>query len=57
MHFAAHGNTAAEVIYQRIDGSKPNAGLTTFKGNKPTKKETEIAKNYLNEQELEILNR
>lgn len=57
MHWAAHGLTAAEVIYQRIDASKPNLGLTSFKGEKPTKKETEIAKNYLNEKELDILNR
>lgn len=57
MHWAAHGNTAAEVIYKRIDAGKKNLGLTNFKGAKPTKKETEVAKNYLNEQELEILNR
>lgn len=57
MHWAAHGHTAAEIIYQRIDASKPNAGLTNFKGSNPTKKETEIAKNYLDENELEILNR
>jgi hypothetical protein len=57
MHWAAHGNTAAEVVYKRIDAAKPNLGLTTFKGEKPTKKETEIAKNYLDEKELEILNR
>lgn len=57
MHWAAHGQTAAEVIYQRIDASKPNLGLTSFKGEKPTKKETEVAKNYLNEKELDILNR
>lgn len=57
MHWAAHGQTAAEVIYQRIDASKPNLGLTNFKGEKPTKKETEVAKNYLNEKELDILNR
>lgn len=57
MHWAAHGHTAAEVIYQRIDSTKPNAGLTNFKGKHPTKQETEIAKNYLNEKELEILNR
>lgn len=38
MHWAAHGQTAAEVIYQRIDASKPNLGLTSFKGKKPTKK-------------------
>jgi hypothetical protein len=57
MHWAAHGQTAAEVIFQRIDASKPNLGLTSFKGQKPTKKETEVAKNYLNEKELDILNR
>jgi hypothetical protein len=57
MHWAAHGHTAAEIIYQRIDTLKPNLGLTNFKGTKPTKQETEIAKNYLNEEELNILNR
>jgi hypothetical protein len=57
MHWAAHGNTAAEVIYKRIDATKPNMGLTTFKGVKPTRQETEVAKNYLNEDELNILNR
>lgn len=57
MHWAAHHNTAAEVIYRRIDAKKPNLGLTNFKGRKPTKQETEIAKNYLNEDELNILNR
>jgi len=57
MHWAAHGQTAAEVIYTRIDAHKLNMGLTNFKGTKPTKQETEIAKNYLNEEELNILNR
>ncbi|AWG22865.1 cell filamentation protein Fic [Flavobacterium faecale] len=57
MHWAAHGRTAAEIIYKRIDASKTNLGLTSFKGNKPNKQETEIAKNYLNEEELNILNR
>jgi len=57
MHWAAHGHTAAEIIFQRADALKLNAGLTSFKGNKPTKQETEIAKNYLNEDELNILNR
>ncbi|PXX23728.1 virulence RhuM family protein [Arenibacter sp. ARW7G5Y1] len=57
MHWAAHGQTAAEVIYLRIDASKPNLGLTNFKGEKPTKKETEVAKNYLDEKELDVLNR
>lgn len=57
MHWAAHGQTAAEVIYSRIDADKPNLGLTNFKGNKPTKQETETAKNYLTENELNVLNR
>ena len=57
MHWAAHGNTAAEVIYKRIDSQKPNLGLTNFKGSKPTKQEAEIAKNYLTADELNILNR
>jgi hypothetical protein len=57
MHWAAHGHTAAEIIYERIDAEKLNLGLTNFKGTKPTKQETEIAKNYLNEEELNILNR
>jgi len=57
MHWAAHRQTAAEVIYHRVDAEKQNMGLTNFKGTKPTKQETEIAKNYLNEDELNILNR
>jgi hypothetical protein len=57
MHWAAHGHTAAEIIYQRIDAAKPNLGLTTIKGQKPTKQETEVAKNYLSEVELAMLNR
>ncbi len=57
MHSAAHGHTAAEIIYQRIDATKPNLGLTHIKGSKPTKQEIEIAKNYLNEKELNVLNR
>lgn len=57
MHWAAHGNTAAEIIYKRIDATKPNLGLTNFKGNKPSKQETEIAKNFLTAEELNILNR
>lgn len=57
MHWAAHGHTAAEIIFQRIDAKKPNLGLTHIKGSKPTKQETEIAKNYLNETELNVLNR
>lgn len=57
MHYAVHGNTAAEVIYNRVDSNKENIGLTNFKGDMPTKSETEVAKNYLTEKELQILNR
>ena len=57
MHWAAHGQTAAEVIYSRINAAKPFLGLTTFKGEKPTKQEVGVAKNYLNEDELNVLNR
>ena len=57
MHWAAHGNTAAEIIYQRADSDKENMGLTNFKGAKPTKQEVQTAKNYLNEDELNVLNR
>jgi len=57
MHWATHGNTAAEVIYKRIDAEKPHLGLTHFKGEYPSKQEVQIAKNYLNEEELNILNR
>jgi len=57
MHWATHGSTAAEIIYSRVDSTKENMGLTTFKGEQPLKKEVEIAKNYLNEDELNILNR
>lgn len=57
MHFAAHGHTAAEVIYLRADSTKNNMGLTVFKGNHPRKDEVTVAKNYLDEKELNILNR
>jgi len=57
MHWASHGETAAETVYTRVNSSKEYAGLTAFKGDIPTKKETEIAKNYLNSEELTILNR
>ncbi|WP_184550951.1 virulence RhuM family protein [Mucilaginibacter sp. FT3.2] len=57
MHWAAHGHTAAEIIYQRIDATKTNLGLTHIKGIKPTRQEVEIAKNYLDENELNVLNR
>ena len=57
MHYATHGKTAAEVIFTRVDANKENLGLTNFKGDMPTREETEIAKNYLTEEELNILNR
>ncbi len=57
MHYAAHGYTAAEVIFYRVDSEKDYLGLTNFKGKYPTKSETVIAKNYLTEEELNILNR
>ena len=57
MHWAAHGHTASELIFERADSEKPFMGLTTFKGKQPTKSEGDIAKNYLTEQELGILNR
>lgn len=57
MHFATHGHTAAEIIYQRVDSTKPFIGMTNFSGRKPTKKEASIAKNYLNNEELDTLNR
>lgn len=56
LHFAAHGHTAAEVIYERADATKPFMGLTTFKGEYPSLNEVKIAKNYLKENELKILN-
>ena len=55
-HFAAHGNTAAEVIYNRVDANKPFMGLTSFKGELPSINDIEIAKNYLTEEELLMLN-
>ena len=57
MHWASHGETAAETIFRRVDASKEYIGLSNFKGEIPTKKETEIAKNYLSGDELNILNR
>ncbi|MBI1306843.1 MAG: cell filamentation protein Fic [Bacteroidetes bacterium] len=56
LHFAAHGNTASEVIYMRVDSDKPFAGLTNFKGSEPTQAEAMIAKNFLQEKELKVLN-
>ena len=56
LHYAAHGHTAAEVIYERADADKPFMGLTTFSGDFPTAKDIGIAKNYLTEEELRVLN-
>ena len=56
LHFAAHGHTAAEVIYERADAEKPFMGLTSFAGELPALKDISIAKNYLSEDELKILN-
>lgn len=56
LHYAAHGHTAAEIIYERSDADKPFMGLTTFTGDLPTKNEVTVAKNYLKEDELKVLN-
>ncbi len=56
LHYAAHGHTASEVIYERVDSDKPFMGLTTFSSELPTKSEAKIAKNYLTPEELKILN-
>lgn len=57
MHWAAHGHTAAEVIYQRADAEKANMGLTSWSGNRIRRPDVEIAKNYLNADELDALNK
>ena len=56
LHYAAHGHTAAEVIYQRADADKPFMGLRTFKGEMPVLSDVKVAKNYFDENELKILN-
>ncbi len=56
LHFAAHGHTAAEVIFQRANADSPLMGLTSFKGDHPTLRDAKIAKNYLSDKELKILN-
>lgn len=56
LHYAAHGHTTAEVIYARADANKPLMGLMTFTGDFPTLKDIGIAKNYLTESELKVLN-
>lgn len=56
LHYAAHGHTAAEVIYQRADAEQPFMGLRTFSGDLPVLRDVGVAKNYLDEQELRVLN-
>lgn len=56
LHFAAHGHTAAEVIFERADSERLFMGLTNFAGEHPVLKDVAVAKNYLNEDELKILN-
>lgn len=57
MHWAAHGHTAAEIIAQRADATQPQMGLTGWAGQRPTKTDIGVAKNYLNAEELDALNR
>jgi len=57
MHWAAHGRTAAEIVYRRADAEKENMGLTHWVGSRPSKSEALIAKNYLTPEELDTLNR
>ncbi len=57
MHYASHGNTAAELVYKRVNSENLNLGMTSYSGEKPTKKEASIAKNYLTKNELDTLNR
>lgn len=56
LHYATHGHTAAEVIYSRANHEEPFMGLTTFSGEIPVLKDVKVAKNYLTENELKILN-
>ena len=56
LHYAVHEQTAAELIYNRVDNEKPNVGMTNFKGNYVTMEDVKIAKNYLSEIELQRLN-
>ena len=57
MHWAAHGHTAAELIYERADALKTNMGVTNYPGNTLLKRDVEVAKNYLKQEELDVLNR
>ncbi len=56
MHYAAHQHTAAEVIHERADHAQPLMGMTSFKGNYVTREDVRVAKNYLSEKELNVLN-
>lgn len=56
LHFAAHGHTAAEVIFERADATLPLMGMTSFSGDHPLLRDAKIAKNYLSEEELKVLN-
>ena len=56
LHYAVHENTAAEIVYNRVDNEKPFVGMTNFKGNYVTKDDVKIAKNYLSEMEFQRLN-
>lgn len=57
MHWAAHGHTAAELIYERADAGQTNMGVTNYPGTKLLKRDVEVAKNFLSEEELDLLNR
>ena len=57
MHWAAHGKTAAEIIASRVDAAKPNIGPASWSGTKHARTDVEVAKNYLNQDELNVLNR
>ena len=57
MHWAAHKHTAAEVVYQRVDADKDNMGLNTWSGKRIKRSDVEVAKNYLDEKELDALNK
>ena len=58
MHWAAHGHTAAEIVFKRVDATKPNMGMTNCTGDGyPKSKDISIAKNYLEAQEIDVLNR
>lgn len=57
MHWAAHQHTAAEIVFQRVDAEKENMGLTSWERKRIKRSDTEIAKNYLSQQELDALNK